>query len=43
MTARRVAAKVGQRVDGSAAAREDVHRSAVQGGDQPVQVIGMQL
>jgi len=31
----------GQRVDGAAAAGEDVHRSGAQRGDQPVQVIGV--
>ena len=31
----------GQRVDGAAAAGEDVRRSGVQRGDQPVQVVGV--
>ena len=37
----RVLGHQGQRVDGAAAAGEDVHRSGVQRGDQPVQVVGV--
>jgi hypothetical protein len=33
----------GEPVDGTAAAGEDVHRSAARRGDQPVQVVGMLL